>query len=263
MIPFLIYPIVILGAGAIYGQNLKNKAVAGLEVSTKIMVTGPMVSVIIPALEEEEYIKDLLISIRNQTYDPIEVIISDSSPLESRMATIEIAQKYEATVVESPFGNVSQARNIGAQNARSEILIFMDADCILANDFIELLVNTLNDGAILAHGVDCWMGKDMMNSVKSCWTFIKPRVHTTGRGIAIRAKDFWAIGGYDQSCNPAETGCREDLRLGTMVEQNFGTGSVVLNYKAVVAESYRRPFHLFERAWVEQGYRQGRIISKL
>jgi len=42
-------------------------------------VSGPLVSVIIPALEEQDYLPKLLMSIQNQTYEPIEVIVADSS----------------------------------------------------------------------------------------------------------------------------------------------------------------------------------------
>ena len=246
---------------AAYSERLKQKALTGL-VPPGYRVKGQLVSVIIPTLEEQDYIEKLLISIRNQTYEPIEIVVSDSSSWESQMATREIAMKYRACLVSAPKKNVSYGRNQGAKEATGNILVFVDADCILAQDFIERLVRRLDKGAKLAHGSDCFYNDDLRNMGKGIWAAFKPVAHTTGRGIAIRQEDFWAIGGYDEACDPM-TGCREDLRLGQQVLHRWGEGAISLDKGAIVVEASRRPGSApGEGVWPERGWRKGQPLKE-
>ncbi len=93
-IKHLIIPAVIAGViGAvtfIAVDELRKKAFGSLDQSPAYRVTGPLVSVVIPALEEQNYLPLLLTSIQNQTYESIEVIVADSSPPESHELTQEV-----------------------------------------------------------------------------------------------------------------------------------------------------------------------------
>lgn len=217
-------------------------------------VSGSPVSVIIPTLQEEDWIEPLLISIRNQTYQPIELIISDSSPADSKQATAEIASHYGAIMISSPQNTIAAGRNRGAEAATGEILIFCDADCVMSHDFVERMVALLEEGAVLAHGVDCIYDNSFVNTFWSFWRAFKQTSHTTGRGVAMRADDFFEIGGYVEECDPM-LGCMEDILLGRMVIEHFGGGAVRLDRAAMVATSARRP----RGVWRERGWRDGVI----
>lgn len=244
-----------------YGLALKEKALAGLT-APSYTVTGPSVSLVIPALQEQDYIEPLLISARNQTYQPLEIIIADSSPPDAKAETASIANKYGATMVDAPFGNVSLARNVGARAASSQILIFMDADCIMGQQFVEDLVKDLENGAKLSHGNDCFYDDDPKNVAKAALALVKPLAHTTGRGVAMWRDDFFAIGGYDELLNPADTGAREDLDLGKRVMATFGASSIYLDRDAVVAEASRRPWSFpGSKVWPDRGWRKGQAIQ--
>jgi len=220
-------------------------------------VSGSPVSVIIPTLQEEDWIEPLLISIRNQTYQPIEIIISDSSPADSKQATAEIANHYGAIMISSPRNTIAAGRNRGAEVATGEILIFCDADCVMAPDFVERMVAVLEEGAVLAHGVDCIYDNSFRNTFWTFWRVVKQTSHTTGRGVAMRADDFFKIGGYVEECDPVQ-GCMEDILLGRMVIEHFGGGAVRLDRAAMVATSARRPLGT-GRVWQERGWRNGVI----
>jgi len=215
-------------------------------------IKGPLVSVVIPALEEQDYLGPLLESIAHQTYWPIEVVIVDSSPPEEKRATEEIAAAYGAQMVDVPKLGVSIARNKGAEAATGRVLLFCDADCILAHDFTELLVRELGHGAVLAHGVECIYDNLPIAMVWTPWQLIKPANYTTGRGIAMRCEDFWEMGGYDEACDPME-GYREDLDLGRRVIARFGPESVGLVRHALMGTSARREaVYGFRKLWKTQ-----------
>src|SRR3989338_6213998 len=82
-----------------------------------------MLTIIIPTKNEESYLPRLLESIRTQTLQPVEVIVSDA---QSTDATREIAVSFGARVIEG--GPISFGRNAGASHAHTDFLLFLDAD---------------------------------------------------------------------------------------------------------------------------------------
>ncbi|MBI5392020.1 glycosyltransferase [Candidatus Woesearchaeota archaeon] len=85
-----------------------------------------MLSVIIPAHNEEQYLVSTLTSLKQQTYPDFEVIVvcdgcTDKTP--------ELANKYaEKVLVLQERKGPAAARNAGAKLARGEKLVFLDAD---------------------------------------------------------------------------------------------------------------------------------------
>lgn len=224
-------------------------------------VSGPLVSAIIPTLEEEGYLPQLLETIANQTYEPIEVVVGDSSPPDSAAKTREICQAYGAKYVYVPQLNVSRGRNAGAVEARGEALVFIDADVLLSPTYIEAVVEALQQGAVLAHGADMVGEKSLFSTASVILRgWLKPSAHTTGRGIAIWRDAFWEVGGYDEALDPI-TGVREDLDLGRKVRETFGPGAIKLLRTAWVVESPRRINLLGAGSWWKtRGVRDGRVI---
>lgn len=100
----------------------------------------PRYSVVIPTLNEIRYLPRLLNSLRNQTYQPSEILIVDAN---STDGTAQLATKT-ATLVRSSRKNIAFQRSVGADLARGEYIIFLDADCILPNTFFEMLTNKIN-----------------------------------------------------------------------------------------------------------------------
>lgn len=90
------------------------------------------ISIIIPTFNEEEYLPQLLDSIKNQNYTDYEIIIADA---QSQDKTREIAESYGCIVVEG--GLPALGRNNGAAKARGELLLFLDSDLILTDDYLE------------------------------------------------------------------------------------------------------------------------------
>ena len=86
-----------------------------------------MISVVIPALDEERALPVTLAAVAAQVPAAAEVIVVDGG---SRDATQAIARTAGARVIEAPRGRACQM-NLGARSARGEWLLFLHADTIL------------------------------------------------------------------------------------------------------------------------------------
>ncbi len=93
----------------------------------------PMVSIIIPTLNEERDLPISMEALKQQTYRCIEIIVVDSG---SRDRTTEIAAKNGAKVVYYP-GRLMGARWKGFVESKGERVLFLDADQVLYPDTLE------------------------------------------------------------------------------------------------------------------------------
>lgn len=105
-------------------------------------------SVIIPACNAEQTIVQCLEALACQTVPPevYEVIVVDDG---STDRTAEIACQYGVRLVRQPNAGPAAARNHGTQLARGEILLFTDADCAPAPDWIERMTEPFCDPDIV------------------------------------------------------------------------------------------------------------------
>jgi len=107
-----------------------------------------MASVVIPALDEEKLIGNALRAIRAQGV-PVEIIVVDGG---SEDKTIEIAQSIADIVISAPGTNISQARQIGAEAASSDIIVTTDADSVPPPGWLEKLLRHFSDPNVVAVG---------------------------------------------------------------------------------------------------------------
>ena len=95
---------------------------------------NPIISIVIPTLNEEKYLPKTLKSLKNQTFKNYELIICDGG---STDRTVEIAKSFGARVIVKNNSNVCEARDIGLRQASGEILVGADADTIYPNDHLQ------------------------------------------------------------------------------------------------------------------------------
>jgi glycosyltransferase involved in cell wall biosynthesis len=103
-------------------------------------LTGALVSVVMPAFDEEAFIAEALESVSAQTYAPIEVIVVDDG---STDRTAEIADEYGARVLRQARRGPAAARNAGLAVARGEYWTILDADDVMLPDALERQVDAL------------------------------------------------------------------------------------------------------------------------
>ncbi|WP_332899063.1 glycosyltransferase family 2 protein [Haladaptatus sp. CMSO5] len=123
-------------------------------------VANPLVSVIIPHFNDEDVIDRALKSVDAQTYEPIEIVLIDSSQSD-RLATLgaertDIIYKYQ-----EPSG-IASARNYGISVATGEFIAFLDADDEWLPTKLTQQLTAIQDGADIVYS-DVIVVKDGFN----------------------------------------------------------------------------------------------------
>lgn len=98
------------------------------------------VTVVIPCYNEEAYVGRLLQDLTKQTVQPEAVIVADCH---SEDKTVNVAQTFAKQlplrIVQSPYRSAAAARNTGADAAKTDFLLFLDADMRLPPAFLAKL----------------------------------------------------------------------------------------------------------------------------
>ncbi len=108
------------------------------------LIKNPKVSIIIPLYNSEEYIKECLESIVNQTYNNFEVIIVDDGSTDNSVNIVEtFRKKLEINLIKQTNSGASSARNNALNHVRGKYIVFIDSDDILAPTGLENLYTTI------------------------------------------------------------------------------------------------------------------------
>lgn len=102
----------------------------------------PLISLIIPVYNVENYLDECINSILNQTYQKLEIIlIDDGSTDNSPSICDEYAKKDpRIIVIHKQNGGLSSARNAGIEIAHGKYLCFVDSDDVVHPQYCELLL---------------------------------------------------------------------------------------------------------------------------
>jgi len=99
------------------------------------------ISVIIPTYNEEDVILDCLKSLMKQSYKDFEVIVVDDG------STDKTVEKLTGVIVlHQKHLGAGAGRNLGAKNAKGDILVFVDADMTFDKNFLKMLVKPIISG---------------------------------------------------------------------------------------------------------------------
>lgn len=161
------------------------------------------VSVIIPTYNEEKVIEDCLDSLKVQSFKDLEIIIADDGSTDKTKELVE-----GANLLTQNHKGPGEARNLGANKAKGEILVFVDADMIFDKDFIKDLVEPIVTGKS--------KGTFSKDEIISNWNNIWAKCWNLNRGInsnkmhganypdtqkvfrAILKSEFEKVKGFDQ-----------------------------------------------------------------
>ena len=110
-----------------------------------------LISVIVPVYNVEEYVEKCVLSIINQTYKNLEIIlVDDGSTDNSGKICDEIAIKdNRIKVIHKKNGGLSDARNVGIDIAKGDYLGFVDSDDYIDYNMYEELFDVIK-----CHDVD-------------------------------------------------------------------------------------------------------------
>lgn len=110
----------------------------------------PLISIIVPVYNAEQYLNKCVDSIVNQTYTNLEIIlIDDGSPDNCGAICDEWAKKdSRIKVIHKPNGGLSSARNAGLDLAKGDYLTFIDSDDYVEADMVFSVVNAIKNSEV-------------------------------------------------------------------------------------------------------------------
>lgn len=165
-----------------------------------------MLSIIIPALNEEKYLPLLLDSIKKQDFNDYELILADAN---STDATARIAAKYGCKII--PGGLPAKGRNEGAKIARGDNFLFLDADVVLPDNFLKKFLEKFHkENADMATTALSAIGKGKIYRIGSyLWNFYfdkNQRFFPCAGGfcILVKKETHDKLGGFDEEIKVAE-----------------------------------------------------------
>ncbi len=174
----------------------------------------PFFSIIIPALNEEKYLPNLLGDLSNQSFQDFEVIVVDGKSTDH---TVKKARDFSdklpsLTLLTSDKRHVCTQRNLGAKTAKADILIFSDADNRFPSYFLQGIRYRLE--ATGADLLTTWFKPDKSNTTNDTialgmnLSFELQKTLSTPMVlealIVIKRPSFINLGGFDETINFAE-----------------------------------------------------------
>lgn len=165
-------------------------------------------SIIIPAHNEEKYIRKCLDSIAKASVaykEQTEVIVVLNRCTDK---TEEIAKSYDCITLKNEDKNLSKIRNAGAEIASGEIIVTIDADTIMTESLLSNVDKYLSSGKYIGGGVNGKFERMSFGIFFSAILIIIPLLFKYG-AISVGIfwcyrKDFMAINGFNENMLMAE-----------------------------------------------------------
>ena len=124
----------------------------------------PLLSIIVPIYNVEQYVDRCIQSILNQTYQNLEIILVDDGATDCSGA---IADSYAAKdkrikVFHKENGGLSDARNYGLEHVTGDYILFIDSDDFIVNIMCERLITVAssNNADIVSCNYYIYRGDD-------------------------------------------------------------------------------------------------------
>jgi len=170
------------------------------------MTAEPEVSVIIPTRDSAMDLRRCLASLSDDQGASFEVLVVDQESLDG---TQDVARERGAKVLNTTrpglYAPPTHSRNLGADAARGEFLLHLDADMTLAPNVLSTAVRLCRDGSHVA------LTLEEIDVTNGFWAECKALERQTYRGSNVleaarfvRTDIFHEIGGYDESLGSGE-----------------------------------------------------------
>lgn len=183
------------------------------------MRDSPVVSVVVPTLDEADYLDACLRSVAAQDVPvPIETIVVDGG---STDGTVDVARTHDVRVREQSGTGIGPARDEGETVAKGRWLAFVDADTALAPSFLRKLLAFCRDRDLAGASARCRVvGPRRGWAMQVVVNHVFPRLDRPilpGFATVVHRDAYDAVGGYPAVPNEGTAFSR---RLGA----SFDTG---------------------------------------
>ena len=196
----------------------------------------PLISVVIPAHNEEKYIASCLESVKraaarlNEGSDCVETVVVANRCTDR---TAEIAEDSGAVVVINDARCIAQVRNAGVRASRGGIVVTVDADSAMSGLALCEVREMLESGRYIGGGTPTRFDRMSVgiffSAVYVAWNLIpvmlRNKAALSGGMFWFYRRDFEAAGGFDESLVSLEDmdfAARLN-KLGVSMGEKYGT----------------------------------------
>lgn len=101
------------------------------------------VSIIVPVYNTEKYVEECLLSLKNQTYSNIEIVVVNDGSTDN---SLKICQKFTGSddrfkIISKENQGLNDARRTGFENSTGDWIVFVDSDDYIDVDFVKKMLN--------------------------------------------------------------------------------------------------------------------------
>jgi succinoglycan biosynthesis protein ExoA len=224
--------------------------------------TDELVTVIMPARNEERAIGEALDSVLSQTYPNLQFVVIDGGSTDRTRAIVEerSAQDPRVEVVTNPLPNIPVSLNMGLAAARGRWLVRVDAHSTVPSTYVADLVARLRDGTWagvggIKPGVGITpAGKAIAAAMSSRFGVGNSKYHYATSEVEVDHLPFGAysvdllreVGGWDETLV-----ANEDYELDYRLRQ--GGGRLLLDPRVVISWQCRQSVPDLYRQYVRYG----------
>lgn len=181
------------------GTSTENYLKNYIKSKKLVYINEHPLSIIVPTLNEEKWIRRALISLKRQNED-VEIIVVDGGSTDNTLQLIaDLADKI--VILGKPSRKMQE--NIGAYAARGEILLFFHADMFLPQGSLRKVIEAFKDTSLVAGSLDV-----LFDVPKTRYAFLRCirqivsklfNIHGVGAAFCIRRDKFYYLGGFDEN----------------------------------------------------------------
>jgi glycosyltransferase involved in cell wall biosynthesis len=207
------------------------------------------IAIVVPAKNEAQFLKRCLESLRRLDYpkDKLEIFVVDNCSADE---TLLVAQGFPEVRTLSHEGNIGALRNIGAQQSSSDLIAFLDADCIPPSNWLKIASERIREGAAVV-SAQIALENETCPWIEVCWIeYITSKFAAKITDVdtissfcfVVPRKIMSQVGWFNeqlQTCEDSDLGYRiAQLNARLVVDQSIGT--VHLRNAKSVVEFFRR-----------------------
>ncbi len=232
----------------------------------KIAEPAPLISILIPARDEEANIANCLESLRKQDYPNYEILVlndgsMDNTPdIVNRIAAVDERVKiYNGEPLPKGWAGKPFACYQLAKKARGAWLLFVDADTVHTPDMLRcVLAQAIESKASLLSGFPRQMGNNLAQKAAipviyfiilswlPLWWLQRPGKNkpslAIGQFLLFPADDYWKIGGH----SAVKSRILEDIWIGVEINKSGGRHIAIDLSPVVSCNMYRNIGEMWE-----------------
>lgn len=226
---------------------------------------NPFVSVVIPTYNRDKMLRGCLESLLTQTYpkDKYETIVVDDGSTDRTREVVEnLAKRAEPIIKYFYQKNQGQAsaRNLGIENAKGEIIGFIDDDCIASKNWIINLTEKYSDekvggvgGKIVGYNLKTLSEKYIEKS--SYLSHEKYGYYFATANASYRKEIFQKVGAFDEFCSDKADTSDVDISI-RVLKKGYS-----IEYSAEAIVYHKHPSSI--RGLLRRSYLSGIGLMKL